>query len=287
MGYKIARKQTLAPKTVLFEVEAPQIARKAKAGQFIILRVQDQGERIPLTIAQADPGRGLVTLVVQELGKTTYDLNRLEAGQEILDFVGPLGKPTHILPNRRVCMVGGGVGNAVLWAQVRGFKEAGNHVIAIIGARSKDLLILEDEIGALADELHVTTDDGSYKRKGLVTDALKDVLRSGKIDEVITIGPVIMMKYVCMTTADFGVPTQASLNPIMVDGTGMCGACRVTVGGETKFACVDGPEFDGHKVDFDELMSRLSFYKELETAAYTRAREEGCRLMGQEVSRNV
>ncbi len=281
MPYTILAKRTLAPKTVLFEIEAPQVARKAKAGQFIILRVQDQGERIPLTIAQTDPERGSVTIVIQELGKTTFDLNRLEAGESLLDFVGPLGKPTHIQKQGTVVCVGGGVGNAVVWAQVRGFKEAGNRVITIIGARSKELLILEQEIGALSDQLIVTTDDGSYGRKGLVTEPLAELLEKEKVDEVVTIGPVIMMKFVCKTTAKFGVPTQASLNPIMVDGTGMCGACRVTVGGVTRFACVDGPEFDGHQVDFDELMTRLAFYKDLETAAYERARDHECNLLKQ------
>ena len=281
MPYTILAKRILAPKTVLFEIEAPQVARKAKAGQFIILRVQDLGERIPLTIAQTDPERGSVTIVIQELGKTTFDLNRLEAGESLLDFVGPLGKPTHIEKRGTVVCVGGGVGNAVVWAQVRGFHEAGNRVITIIGARTKELLILENEIGALSDELIVTTDDGSYGRKGLVTEPLAELLEREKVDEVVTIGPVIMMKFVCKTTAKFGVPTQASLNPIMVDGTGMCGACRVTVGGQTRFACVDGPEFDGHQVDFDELMTRLAFYKDLEAAAYERARDHECNLLKQ------
>jgi len=281
MPYTILAKRTLAPKTVLFEIEAPAVAQKAKAGQFIILRVQDNGERIPLTIAQAHPERGSVTIVIQELGKTTYDLNRLEPGESLLDFVGPLGKPTHIEKRGTVVCVGGGVGNAVVWAQVRGFKEAGNRVVTIIGARTKELLILEEEIGALSDELIVTTDDGSYGRKGVVTEPLAEVLEREKVDEVVTIGPVIMMKFVCKTTLKYGVPTQASLNPIMVDGTGMCGACRVTVGGQTRFACVDGPEFDGHQVDFDELMSRLAFYKDLETAAYERAREHDCNLLKQ------
>ena len=281
MGYKILEKRELAPKTVLFEIEAPQIAKKAKAGQFIILRVHDHGERIPLTIAQSDAEKGTVTIVVQELGKTTFDLNRIPQGGEILDFVGPLGKPTHIQENGTVVCVGGGVGNAVVWAQVAGFKAAGNRVLTIIGARTKELLILEDEIGALSDELIVTTDDGSYGRKGVVTEPLDELLAREKVDEVVTIGPVIMMKFVCKTTEKHDVPTQASLNPIMVDGTGMCGACRVTVGGETKFACVDGPEFDGHKVDYDELMSRLSFYKELETEAYERAKEHECNLLKQ------
>jgi NAD(P)H-flavin reductase len=286
LGYKILQKKILAPMTVLFDIEAPQIAKKAKAGQFIILRVQDRGERIPLTIAQTIPEKDIVTIVVQELGKTTYDLCRLEEGEEILDFVGPLGKPTPIEEKGTVICVGGGVGNAVVWAMVRGFKDGGNKVISIIGARNKELLILEDEIGQLSDELIITTDDGSYGRKGLVTEALKDVLdRDGEqVAEVVTIGPVIMMKFVCKTTEPYGVPTQASLNPIMVDGTGMCGACRVTVGGKIKFACVDGPEFDGHQVDFDELMSRLSYYKDVEKISYDRAKDHDCRLlkMGEE-----
>ncbi len=281
MPYEILLKRELAPKTVLFEVAAPQIALKAKAGQFIILRVQDHGERIPLTIAQTDPERGSVTIVIQELGKTTYDLNRLEVGEEILDFVGPLGKPTPMEEGKTVVCVGGGVGNAVVWAQVAGFKAAGNKVITIIGARTKELLILEEEIAAVSDELIVTTDDGSYGRKGLVTEPLDELLAKEKVDEVVTIGPVIMMKFVCKTTEKHGVPTQASLNPIMVDGTGMCGACRVTVGGEIKFACVDGPEFDGHQVDFDELMSRLSFYREQEKEAYERAKDHDCNLLKQ------
>jgi NAD(P)H-flavin reductase len=281
MAYEILEKRVLAEKTVLFRVAAPQIAAKAKAGQFIILRVHDHGERIPLTIAQAEPGEGVITIVVQELGKTTFDLCRLEQGDHILDFVGPLGHPTQMESGGTVVCVGGGIGNAVVWAQVSGFKKAGNRVITILGARNKDLLILEDEIGALSDELIITTDDGSYGRKGLVTDALKDLLeREGDaVKEVVTIGPVIMMKFVCKTTEPFGVPTQASLNPIMLDGTGMCGACRVTVGGETRFACVDGPEFDGHKVDFDELMSRLSYYRDLETESYQRAKDHACNLL--------
>ncbi|MCP4546499.1 MAG: sulfide/dihydroorotate dehydrogenase-like FAD/NAD-binding protein [bacterium] len=283
LGFKILKKQVLAPNTVLFDVEAPQIAAKAKAGQFIILRVCDNGERIPLTIAQTRPADNVVTIVVQELGKTTFDLCRLNEGEEILDFVGPLGKPTEISNVGTVVCVGGGVGNAVVWAMVQGFKAAGNKLISIIGAREKELLILEDEIGAISDELIVTTDDGSYGRKGLVTEALKEVLdrEDEKVSEVVTIGPVIMMKFVAKTTEPYGVPTQASLNPIMVDGTGMCGACRVTVGGKIKFACVDGPEFDAHKVDFDELMSRLVFYKDMETESYERARNEKCRLMQQ------
>ncbi|RMH01303.1 MAG: sulfide/dihydroorotate dehydrogenase-like FAD/NAD-binding protein [Planctomycetota bacterium] len=251
---------------MLFEVEAPHIAERGRAGQFVILRVHDQGERIPLTIAHRDPDKGTIVIVAQEVGKTTRDLNALRAGDELHDLAGPLGRPTDIpAAGSTVVCVGGGIGNAVVWPQVTALKEAGCHVIAILGARSKELLILEEEIGAIADELIVTTDDGSYGKKGLVTHALQELIDSGrKIDEVITIGPVIMMKFVCKTTEPYGIPTQASLNPIMVDGTGMCGACRVTVGGKTRFACVEGPEFDGHQVDFDELMTRLSYYKEEE-----------------------
>jgi len=262
VGNTIVTAKDLAPKTRLFEIEAEHIARRGKAGQFIILRVSDEGERIPLTIANRNPERGTITIVAQEVGKTTRILNAMQVGDEIHDLAGPLGKPTEIPTGKTVVCVGGGIGNAVVWPQVQALKEAGNTVVAILGARSKELLILEDEIRAIADEVIVTTDDGSYGRKGMVTHALVDLVEDGrKVDEVITIGPVVMMKFVCKATEPFGIPTQASLNPIMVDGTGMCGACRVTVGGETRFACVEGPEFDGHKVDFDELITRLSYYR--------------------------
>ncbi len=278
MGNRIVSARELAPKTMLFEVEAPHIAERGKAGQFIILRVVDNGERIPLTIANRDPARGTITIVAQEVGHTTHLLNALRAGDEILDLAGPLGKPTEVPPGGKcVCCVGGGIGNAVVWPMATAMKTAGNRVIGIIGARTKELLILEDEIRAACDQVIVTTDDGTYGRKGLVTDSLRGLLDAGeKIDEVITIGPVIMMKFVCKLTREYGVPTQASLNPIMVDGTGMCGACRVTVDGKTRFACVEGPEFDGHKVDFDELMTRLAFYRDEEAIASRRDHE--CRL---------
>ena len=262
MGNKIVTVQELAPKTRLLEIEVDHIAKRGRAGQFIILRVNDQGERIPLTIANRNPAKGLITLVYQEVGKSTEMLSELDVGDEIHDLAGPLGKPTEIPEGKTVVCVGGGIGNAVVWPQVQALNEAGNKVIAILGARTKDLLILEDEITALADQVIITTDDGSYGRKGMVTHALDDLIETGeKIDEVITIGPVVMMKFVCKTTEPHGIPTQASLNPIMVDGTGMCGACRVTIGGETRFACVDGPEFDGHKVDFDQLITRLAYYQ--------------------------
>jgi len=269
---RIVEARELAPKTMLFEVESPHIAQRGRAGQFIILRVSDEGERIPLTIASRNAERGTITIVSQEVGKTTHDLNALKVGDALHDLAGPLGKPTAIPEgDKTVVCVGGGIGNAVVWPQATALKEAGNRVISILGAREKQLLILEEEIRATSDELIVTTDDGSYGRKGLVTEALKDLLDGDeKIDEVICIGPVIMMKFVCKTTEPYGVPTQASLNPIMVDGTGMCGACRVTVGGKTKFACVDGPEFDGHQTDFDELMIRLAYYRDEEKASLER-----------------
>ncbi len=277
MANRIVAARLLAEKTMLFEVEAPHIAERGRAGQFIILRVAEDGERIPLTIAHRDAARGTIVIVAQEVGRTTRLLNALRPGEDILDLVGPLGRPTDIPQGgKTVCCVGGGIGNAVVWPQVTALKEAGNRVLAIIGARTKDLLILEDEIRRHCDAVTVTTDDGSYGRKGLVTDALRELLSADRVDEVITIGPVIMMKYVCLVTREFGVPTQASLNPIMVDGTGMCGACRVTVGGQTRFACVEGPEFDGHQVDFDELMTRLAYYREEEQIA--RERDHDCRL---------
>jgi ferredoxin--NADP+ reductase len=262
VGNKIVYAKELAPQTKLFEIEAPHIAERGKAGQFIILRVNDEGERIPLTIANRNPAKGTITLVFQEVGKTTEMLGRLDVGDEIHDLAGPLGKATEIPTGKTVVCVGGGIGNAVVWPQVEALKAAGNQVIAILGARTKELLILEEEITALADMTVITTDDGSYGRKGMVTHALSDLIDEGKtIDEVITIGPVVMMKFVCKATEPFGIPTQASLNPLMVDGTGMCGACRVTVDGKTKFACVEGPEFNGHLVDFDELTTRLAYYQ--------------------------
>jgi ferredoxin/flavodoxin---NADP+ reductase len=273
VGQKIVEARKLVENTTLFEVEAPHIAERGRAGQFIILRVSDEGERIPLTIAHRNEERGTITIVSQEVGKTTRDLGRLRAGDEILDLAGPLGRPTDIPPGgKTVVCVGGGIGNAVVWPQTTALRAAGNRVITILGARTHDLLILEEEIRADSDELIITTDDGSYGRKGLVTEALKDLIDGGeKIDEVICIGPVIMMKFVCATTKPYGIPTQASLNPIMVDGTGMCGACRVTVGGKTAFACVEGPEFDGHQVDFDELMTRLAYYRDEEQISLRRA----------------
>ena len=260
--YRILVKQQLAPSVQLFEVEAPLIARKAKPGQFVILRVNEEGERIPLTIADFNREKGSITLIFQEVGASTTELGLLNEGEFLLDLVGPLGKPTHIEKFGTVVCVGGGIGIAPVYPIARGLKEAGNEVISIIGARSKDILIYEDEMAAVNDELIITTDDGSKGIKALVTQPLKELLDSDKtISLVVAIGPVIMMKFVAETTRPYGVPTVVSLNPIMVDGTGMCGGCRVSVGQENKFACVDGPEFDAHKVDFESLMARQRMYK--------------------------
>jgi len=263
--YEITSKTELSPGVFRMEIEAPKIAKKRQAGQFIILRVVEHGERIPLTIAGADPEKGTITLIYQAVGRTTRDLSELNVGDDLLDLCGPLGTPTHIEKFGHCVCVGGGIGVAPILPIATALREAGNKVTGILGARSKDLLILEDEMRSVCDEMLITTDDGSYERKGLVTHALEDLITSGeKIDLVVTIGPLIMMKFVCKTTEPHGIPTMASLNPIMVDGTGMCGGCRVTVGGEIKFTCVDGPEFDGHQVDFDELMRRLRTYTDRE-----------------------
>ncbi len=263
--FKIVRKKELNASVTLMEIEAPFIAKKAKAGQFIIFRIDDKGERVPLTIAGYDREKGTVTIIFQKVGFSTIALGNLNEGDYIQDFVGPLGKPTPVEGKKRVCVVGGGVGCAIALPSAAAFKEAGAEVTVIVGFRSKDIVILEDEFKAVSDRFIMMTDDGSYGRHGLVTQPLKEMLEAGEqFDEVLAIGPVPMMKFVSLTTLPFGIHTSVSLNPIMVDGTGMCGGCRVTVGGETKFACVDGPEFDGHKVDFAELMSRNSTYRERE-----------------------
>ena len=260
--YKIVRKKELNPTVTLLEIEAPFVAKKAKAGQFIIFRIDDKGERVPLTIAGYDREKGTVTIIFQKVGFSTVALGTMNEGDYIQDFVGPLGRPTEVEGKKRVCVVGGGVGCAIALPSAQAFKEAGAEVDVIVGFRNKDIVILEDEFKACADNLYLMTDDGSYGEQGFVTVKLQQLLESGReYDEVLAIGPVPMMKFVCKTTEPFGVHTMVSLNPIMVDGTGMCGGCRVTVGGETKFACVDGPEFDGHKVDFAELMSRNSTYR--------------------------
>ncbi len=260
--YKIVSKRELNPSVTMMEIEAPFVAKKAKAGQFIIFRIDEQGERVPLTIAGYDREKGTVSIIFQKVGFATIALGKLNEGDYIQDFVGPLGKPTEVEGHKRVCVVGGGVGCAIALPSARAFKEAGAQVDVIVGFRSKDIVILEEEFKEVADNLILMTDDGSYGRHGLVTQPLQELLESGvEYDEVLAIGPIPMMKFVCKTTQPFGTKTMVSLNPIMVDGTGMCGGCRVTVGGETKFACVDGPEFDGHQVDFAELMNRNSVYR--------------------------
>ena len=260
--YKIVRKKELNASVTLMDIEAPFIAKKAKAGQFIIFRVDDKGERVPLTIAGCDREKGTVTIIFQKVGFSTIALGALNEGDYIQDFVGPLGRPTQVEGMKRVCVVGGGVGCAIALPSAAAFKEAGAEVTVIAGFRSKDIVILEDEFKAVADRFIMMTDDGSYGPQGLVTQPLQELLEAGEqFDEVLAIGPIPMMKFVCKTTEPFGVHTVVSLNPIMVDGTGMCGGCRVTVGGQTKFACVDGPEFDGHKVDFAELMKRNAVYR--------------------------
>jgi len=265
---KILEKEFVTPLVFRMRVEAPEIAKKRKPGQFIILRTCDAGERIPLTIADASAGEGWVELVVQVVGKTTKQLSTLEPGQEICDFVGPLGKPTHIERFGTVVIVGGGIGIAPSHPIAQGMRQAGNQVISILGGRTKDLVIMEDKMRKTSDRVIVTTDDGSYGMKGLVTDAIQMLIDEGvTINLVVAIGPPVMMKFVSLLTKKHGIPTLVSLNTIMVDGTGMCGACRVTVGDATKFVCVDGPEFDGHKVDFDEMMKRLRAYESDEKVA--------------------
>ena len=260
--YRIVRKEALRPTVTLYEIEAPLIAKKAQPGQFIILRVDEQGERIPITINNYDPEKGTVTIIVQTVGATTEKLSHLNEGDCLQDFVGPLGKATETEGKKKVCVVGGGVGCAIAYPVLKKFHDCGAEVHAVIGFKNKDLVILEDEFRKASSVLKVCTDDGSYGQKGLVTDALKELIEAGnQYDEVFAIGPMVMMKFVSKTTEPYGIPTTVSMSPIMIDGTGMCGGCRVTVGGETKFACVDGPEFDGHQVDFTELMNRNSVYR--------------------------
>ncbi|MBC8584049.1 sulfide/dihydroorotate dehydrogenase-like FAD/NAD-binding protein [Youxingia wuxianensis] len=275
--YKIVKKRRLNDAVTLMEVQAPHIAKKAQAGQFIIFRVDEHGERVPLTIADYDREKGTVTIIFQIVGASTKLLNQLEEGDDILDFVGPLGTPTHFGEVKKVCVIGGGVGCAIAYPQAKALHNMGVEVDLIAGFRSKDIVILEEEMKAVSKHLYITTDDGSYGEKGFVTDKLKSLIEAGAgYDLVIAIGPVVMMKFVSKTTEPYGIKTLVSLNPIMVDGTGMCGGCRVKVGGETKFACVDGPDFDGHKVDFDELMQRNTIYKQREQ----HDSEHVCRLTG-------
>jgi ferredoxin--NADP+ reductase len=268
--FNIMEKREMAGNTVChFKIEAPLIAKKAQPGQFVVLRPNETGERIPLTMAGTDPEGGTIDIIFQVVGKTTALLRTFQVGDGILDIIGPLGRPTHLEKLGTVICVGGGTGIAVLYPITKGLKESGNHVISIIGARTKDLLIMEDYMKNVSDELLITTDDGSYGRHGFVTDALKDLLDAkNDIKLVVGIGPVPMMKFVCKTTQPYGVKTLVSLNAIMVDATGMCGACRVSVGGKTRFCCVDGPEFDGHEVDFDELTKRQAAYLKEERQSY-------------------
>ena len=278
--YKIVKKQPLNPTVTRMEIEAPLIAKKAKPGQFIILRVDENGERIPLTVAGYDREKGTVTIIFQIVGATTEKLNHLNEGECLHDFVGPLGVPTHVDGLKKVCVIGGGVGCAIALPIAEELHAMGAEVTSIIGFRYQDLVILEDEFKACSDHFTLMTDDGSYGEKGNVTAPLKTLLENGeRFDEVIAIGPLIMMKFVCLTTKEYDQKTVVSMNPIMVDGTGMCGGCRLTVGGKTKFACVDGPDFDGHEVDFDEAMSRSRSYTPFERHAY----EEACNLFKKEV----
>ena len=266
--YKILLKQDLAPSIHLLKIAAPDVAKKAQPGQFVVIRIDEKGERIPLTIADWDREKGSVTVVFMEVGATTHRLASLKAGDAITNFVGPLGLPTHIEKFGTVVCVAGGFGTATIMSIARAMKKEGNKVISIMGARSKNLIFWEDELRKVSDELIVTTDDGSYGCKGVVTEPLKELLEGNeKIDRVIAIGPAIMMKFCSKTTEPFGTKTIVSLNPIMVDGTGMCGCCRVAVGGVTKFACVDGPDFDGHEVDWEELQIRLKTYEKFEKKA--------------------
>ena len=266
--FEILKRQEMADGTVVMnEISAPLIAKKAQPGQFVILKANETGERIPLTMADTDPKKGTITIIYQVVGKSTNLFKTLQVGDHFQDVIGPLGQPTHLEKLGTVVCVGGGTGVAVVHPITRGLKEIGNRVIAIIGARTKDLLILEEKMEAASHELHVCTDDGSYGHHGFVTDKLKEVLEKEDVKLVVGIGPVPMMKFVCKVTEEYGVKTLVSLNSIMVDGTGMCGCCRVSIGGKTQFACVDGPEFDGHQVNFDELTQRLDAYKEEEAAA--------------------
>lgn len=260
--YKIVRKKSLNPTVTLMDIDAPAVAKKAEPGQFIILRVDEYGERIPLTVADYDRQKGTVTIIFQVVGATTEKLNALNEGDCLHDFVGPLGKPSETEGLKKVAVIGGGVGCAIAYPVAKKLFEQGTEVHSIVGFRNKDLVILEDEFKSHSSKYVIVTDDGSYGAKGLVTDALKQLIESGETyDEVIAIGPLIMMKFVCQLTKEYGIKTIVSMNPIMIDGTGMCGGCRLTVGGQTKFACVDGPDFDGFLVDFDELISRQRMFK--------------------------
>ena len=276
--YKIVRKKSLNPTVTLMDIDAPAVAKKAEPGQFIILRVDEYGERIPLTVADYDRQKGTVTIIFQVVGATTEKLNALNEGDCLHDFVGPLGKPSETEGLKKVAVIGGGVGCAIAYPVAKKLFEQGTEVHSIVGFRNKDLVILEDEFKSHSSKYVIVTDDGSYGAKGLVTDALKQLIESGETyDEVIAIGPLIMMKFVCQLTKEYGIKTIVSMNPIMIDGTGMCGGCRLTVGGQTKFACVDGPDFDGHLVDFDLAMKRAAMYRPFEE----KQKEHVCNLLKQ------
>ena len=279
--FRIVKKEPLNPTVVLFEIEAPMIAKKAEPGQFIILRVDENGERIPLTIHDYDREKGTVSIIVQIIGATTFKLNQLNDGDCLHDFVGPLGKATETEGKKKVAVVGGGVGCAIAYPVLKKFHDCGAEVHAIVGFKNKDLVILEDKFRAASSVMKLVTDDGSYGEKGLVTDALKALIDAGnEYDEIFAIGPAIMMKFVSMTTKPYGIPTTVSMSPIMIDGTGMCGGCRLSVGGEMKFACVDGPDFDGHKVDWDLAVKRNQMYRDFEMHKH----EETCNLYKKEVN---
>ena len=278
--FKIVEKQALNPTVTKMVIEAPLVARKAQPGQFIIYRASEDGERVPLTIADYDREKGTVTIIFQIVGGSTMELNALNEGDSLVDFVGPLGTPSHLDGLKKVAVVGGGVGCAIAYPTAKKLHELGAEVHSVVGFRSKDLVILENEFEAVSDRVVKMSDDGSWGEKGLVTNALEVLIKEGnQYDEVIAIGPLVMMKFVCQLTKQYGIKTMVSMNPIMIDGTGMCGGCRLTVGGETKFACVDGPDFDGHLVDFDEAMHRGSMYREFEA----HAREAECNLLNKEV----
>ena len=277
--YRIVRKEALRPTVTLYEIEAPLVAKKAQPGQFIILRVDENGERIPITINDYNPEKGTVTIIVQTVGATTEKLSHMKEGDSLQDFVGPLGKATETEGKKKVCVVGGGVGCAIAYPVLKKFHDCGAEVHAVIGFKNKDLVILEDEFRAASSVLKVCTDDGSYGQKGVVTEALKELIDAGnQYDEVFAIGPMVMMKFVSKTTEPYGIPTTVSMSPIMIDSTGMCGGCRLSVGGEMKFACVDGPDFDGHKVDWDLAVKRNQMYQEFEKHKY----EETCNLFKKE-----
>ena len=277
--YRIVTKEALKPTVILYEIEAPMVARKAQPGQFIILRVDENGERIPITIHDYNREKGTVTIIVQTVGATTEKLTHLNEGDYLQDFVGPLGKATATEGKKKVCVVGGGVGCAIAYPVLKKFHDDGAEVHAVVGFKNKDLVILEDDFRKSSDVLKICTDDGSYGQKGLVTDALKELIEAGnQYDEVFAIGPMVMMKFVSLTTKPYGIPTTVSMSPIMVDGTGMCGGCRLSVGGEMKFACVDGPDFDGHKVDWDIAVKRNQMYRDFEMHKH----EETCNLFKKE-----